>query len=584
MSLIADLKQRKIVQWALAYAAAAFAFLQGVDLVAQRFGWPESIERMLIIAAFVGFLVTLILAWYHGERGAQHLSSTEVIVLSLSLALGGIVLWKFAPGPPTVASASTRVAKPAAAVPVADEKSIAVLPFENLSADKDNAYFSDGITEEILDALAQIPNLKVTARQSAFQFRGNDLDLRKIGRALGVARILAGSVQKSGDKVRINVRLSDARSGLQVWSQKYDRKLTSIFAIEDEISKAITDTLRLQLADNGGQPLVVVGTGNTHAHDLYLRGRALMSARAVPEAVDSFQQAVKLDPSYAQAWGALAEAYRLLPAYSTVDGKDLMKRAASAAQRALAIDPNVALAYVAVAGNHWTRMNFQQADQAYRQALALAPGDADVHNVYAQFLRATGQPEPALREIDRAQLLDPLSASVGANRAAILMLMRRDVAARAQLEITLAAHPDAANVHNLASVIYLDLGMYKEAEVEFRGFSGRYGYDADANALLVRGIADPKLRAAALRGLDTNPKIGFARSSPIIYAAFLMRLGEPKRALQQLEVAAEAPSELGTSTNNLWNRCFDPVRNDPRFKAVLAKLRLPYHPENGTAP
>jgi TolB-like protein len=159
------------------------------------------------------------------------------------------------------------------------EKSIAVLPFKNLSDDKSTAYFSDGITEEILNALAQIPGLKVAARRSAFQFKGSDLDLQKIGQTLGVAHILEGSLQKAGDQVRINVQLVDVNNGLQAWSEKYDRKLDNVFAVEDEIAKAIATKLRVQLTGGAGQPLVVDSTNNPQAHELYLRGLALLAAR-----------------------------------------------------------------------------------------------------------------------------------------------------------------------------------------------------------------------------------------------------------------------------------------------------------------
>src|SRR5690348_8826879 len=279
------LKQRKLVQWALAYVAAAFALLQGVDIVAQRFGWPDQIEKLLILALAIGFLVALVLAWYHGERGAQKVSGTEIVILALLLAIGGGLLWRFEratpatgspdaaqprspdaaqrnPGnvvPESVAGATSsglRIEPLSAAangqtVPI-PAKSVAVLPFVNMSGDPKNDYFSDGITEEILDALAQVPDLKVAARTSAFAFKGKAEDLRKVGEVLDVATVLEGSVQKSGDEVRITAQLIDTRSGYHLWSEKYDRKLTSIFSVEDEISKAIADKLKVQLAGGSG--------------------------------------------------------------------------------------------------------------------------------------------------------------------------------------------------------------------------------------------------------------------------------------------------------------------------------------------
>ena len=243
------LKQRKLVQWALAYVAASFALIQVLDVVAQRFAWPDQLERILILALAVGFFVVLVLAWYHGERGAQRVSSTEIVILALLLAIGGGLLWRFARVGPTSSPDEARrnpevvAAAPAISIPA---KSVAVLPFANLSGDPKQAYFSDGVTEEVLNALAQLPNLKVAARTSAFTFKSNASDVHEVGRVLSVATVLEGSIQKSGDEVRITVQLVDTRSGYQLWSENYDRKLNNIFAVEDEISNAVADKLRVQ--------------------------------------------------------------------------------------------------------------------------------------------------------------------------------------------------------------------------------------------------------------------------------------------------------------------------------------------------
>ncbi|HET6906545.1 MAG TPA: hypothetical protein VFH52_06330, partial [Rhodanobacteraceae bacterium] len=396
---IARLRQRKLVQWALAYIAAAFALLQGVDIVAQRFGWPDQIEKLLILALAVGFLVALVLAWYHGERGAQKVSGTEIVILALLLAIGGGLLWgyeRMAPGPsgvvmsrsPDIAkrnpgSSAREVAAQATSIPA---KSVAVLPFVNMSGDAKNDYFSDGITEEILDALAQVPHLKVAARTSAFAFKGKAEDLRKVGEVLDVATVLEGSVQKSGDEVRITAQLIDTRSGYHLWSEKYDRKLTSIFAVEDEISKAIADKLQVQLSGGNGQSLVAQKAIDPRAHDFYLRGLTLLAARSVGEAVDAFRQAVTIDSNFAQGWAALAEAQALLPAYESIATQVAYANSLQSAQHALALNPDTALAYVAQAIVYGNQMRWTDADGALRHALALAPGDAEALNQYGQFL------------------------------------------------------------------------------------------------------------------------------------------------------------------------------------------------------
>src|SRR5689334_13387796 len=259
MSLIAELKQRKIVQWALAYAAAAFALVQGVDIVAQRFGWPESIERTLIIAAFIGFFVTLLLAWYHGERGAQKISGVELTILSLLLAIGGVLMWQFAPKSPApvakAATATTPVAPVANAVP---QKSIAVLAFTDLSPQHDQEYFSDGMAEEILNALAQVKDMKVAGRTSSFYYKGKNEDLRTIGKALGVAHILEGSVRKQGEKVRITAQLIQASDDSHLWSQAFDGDLSDVFKLQEDIARAITDQLKVVLSDEQKTRLVPV--------------------------------------------------------------------------------------------------------------------------------------------------------------------------------------------------------------------------------------------------------------------------------------------------------------------------------------
>ena len=215
---IARLKQRKLVQWAVAYVAAAFALLQAIDIVAAKFGWPDLVERLLIIAICVGFFVTLLLAWYHGEQGRQRASGTELLLVALVLAIGGGFLWKFAGAPtshgvtaisatpaargaPELASTATAASNsvPASVVTAIPAKSIAVLPFENLSDDKDNVFFSDGLSEEILNSLARIDGLRVIGRTSSFQFKGKDVDSRTIGARLGVANLLEGSVRREGN-------------------------------------------------------------------------------------------------------------------------------------------------------------------------------------------------------------------------------------------------------------------------------------------------------------------------------------------------------------------------------------------------
>jgi adenylate cyclase len=593
-SFFSELKRRNVIRAAGLYLVGAWLLTQVSSTVLPMFGAPDWLPRSIVVLLAIGFIPTLIFSWVF-ELTPEGLKRDEdvkpeqsiapqtgrrmnhMIIAVLLLALGYFATDKFVLAP-------RRASLPYDSSSAASSKSIAVLPFENLSDDKGNAYFSDGITEEILNALAQIPNLKVAARRSAFQFKGKDLDLRKIGQALGVAHILEGSLQKAGDQVRINVQLVDAQNGVQAWSEKFDRKLDNVFAVEDEIAKAIATKLRVQLTGGAGQPLVGDSTNNPQAHELYLRGLTLLAARGpgLREADDSFQQAVKLDPNYAQAWGALAITDLLLPAYGLDSFDASLPRAESAAQRALSLDSNTASAYVAVGLANTIRCRWPEANEAFRHALVLAPGDAEAVNQYAQFLSAIGQLEPSLREIERAQQLDPLSPIIGVIHAGALAALGRDDAAEAEIKKILEAHPEFAPTHAWAAAQYIERKMYPKAEAELRSLGKLSGQNGDAKALLARGLADPTQRAAALASLETSPDHADIRQDTIWYAWYLILFGERDRALNELEIFAVKHNSSFVSL--LWNRSFDPLRDEPRFKAVLAKLSLPYTPPAVTEP
>jgi adenylate cyclase len=591
-NFFSELKRRNVYKVAVAYIVAGWALSQGIAQVFPVFDVPSWAIRAIVLLIILGFPIAIVFAWFFeitpagikrtevADAARQHSRGKAwiyVVVIGAIVSIGLFLLGRYSAA--TYDAASAR-AEPAA-IPA---KSIAVLPFENLSDDKNTAYFSDGITEEILNALAQIPNLKVAARRSAFQFKGNDLDLHKIGRVLGVAHILEGSLQKAGDQVRINVQLVDVQNGLQAWSEKYDRKLDNVFAVEDEIAKAIATRLRVQLTGGAGQPLVVDSTNNPRAHELYLRGLTLLAARGprLREASDLFQQTVKLDASYAQAWGGLAITELLLPSYGLDSFDASLPRGESAAQRALSLDSNTASAYVAVGLANTFRCRWPEADQAFRRALMLAPSDAEAVNQYAQFLSAIGQLEAGLREIERAQQLDPLSPIIGVIHSGALASLRRDDAAEAQIKSILAAHPEFEAAHNWGACQYIDRKMYPEAEAELRSLGKLKGQNGDAKALLVRGMADPAQRVAAVNSLETSPDNADIRQDAIWYAFYLISLGERGRALDELEIYAVKHNSAFAGW--LWNRGFDPLRDEPRFKAVLAKLALPYIPPAVTEP
>src|ERR1051325_7712333 len=305
------LKRRKLVQWAIAYAAAAFALLQGIDIVAQQFGWPEGVRRGITLALVVGFFVTLVVAWYHGERGAQRVSGTELLIIGLVLAVGGGFLWRFSASshaPNNNAAArpnETRAIEPKVPIP---EKSIAVLPFENLSNDKENAYFAEGIQDEILTKLATIADLKVISRTSTAKYASKPDNLKMVSQELGAAKLLEGTVQRVGYKVRVNVQLIDALSDSHLWAKSYDGSANDVFDIESKVAQEVADSLKAKLSPAEANTVATAPTKDTAAYDLFLKGQfeyRLVRSSLRPDGFDQaaswYEQAIARDPNFAIA-------------------------------------------------------------------------------------------------------------------------------------------------------------------------------------------------------------------------------------------------------------------------------------------
>ena len=431
--LIARLKQRKLVQWALAYIAFAFALIQVLDVVAQRFGWPDQIEKLLILALAVGFVVALVLAWYHGERGAQRVSGTEIVILALLLAIGGGLLWRFERGAPSTRSPGTASSPDAAqrnpgatpsAIPIAaiPAKSIAVLPFENLSEDKGNAYFADGMQDLILTKLADIGDLKVISRTSTLKYQSHPDNLKTIAQQLGVATILEGSVQKAGNQVLINVQLINASSDSHVWAQSYTRTLDNIFGVEGEVAQKVADALKAKLTPKEAAQLATAMSGDAAANDLFLRaeyfahqGNTTYDSTSFRRAIPIYQQALAKDPGFALARARLsfAESGAVWFGSGESDVRRLIADAQAQAEQALAQQPRLVAAQVALGYSaYWGRGDFVSALQAFDAALALRPNDADALSGKGFVLRRQGDFAAAIAALTRALELDPRDISL----------------------------------------------------------------------------------------------------------------------------------------------------------------------------
>jgi TolB-like protein len=306
------LRRRKVVQWGIAYAAGAWGLLQGLQFLAETYEWSSRVLKLSTLAFLIGLPIALVLAWYHGDRGEQRIRGTELAIITILFLAAGVIFWRYeqtsenAPASESAAAQASR-ATPADVADAPDAKSIAVLPFADMSPGKDQEYMSDGIAEELLSVLAQIPELRVIARTSSFAFKGEKIEIAEIAKRLNVAHVLEGSVRTSGNKVRVTAQLIRAADSTHVWSESYDRPLDDIFAVQDEIADAIVQALRIRLL-GAAVSSREGGTENVEAYQFYLQAVSAFNV-ATPESLESaerlLKQAIRLDPDYGRAWSRL---------------------------------------------------------------------------------------------------------------------------------------------------------------------------------------------------------------------------------------------------------------------------------------
>ena len=452
MRLLNELKRRNVIRMAGLYLVGAWLLVQVAGTVLPMFGAPDWLPRSVVILLAIGFLPALIFSWVF-EMTPQGLKRDEdvapeqsiapqtarrmnrMIIAVLVLALGYFVFDKFVLAPRRAAAANDSPSG-------ASAKSIAVLPFDNLSEDKANAYFAEGIQDEILTRLAKVADLKVISRTSTQRFNSAPENLREIAKQLGVKNILEGSVQKANDQVRVNVQLINATNDAHLWADIYDRKLTDLFAVESDIAKTIADTLQAKLTGSEERAIAARPTENPQAYQLYLKGRYFWNKRTAPDlqkSIDYFKQAIEKDPGYALAYAAEAQSWLLLPAYDGGAPNDCFPQAEALAAKALALDPSSSDAHAAI-GIVKSVYAFDPsgAKAELQRAIELKPNDATAHHWLGNHpLTALGQLDRALAEIKRAQELDPLSLIINTNIGYTEMVAGRLDEAIAQLHKTL---------------------------------------------------------------------------------------------------------------------------------------------------
>lgn len=461
--ILERIKHHKVVQWTLAYAALAYTLLQGAEMLSSSLGWPHGLMRIFTIVLLVGAPIAATVAWYHGHRGQQKVTASEVMIIALLLALGGAFLWRDAPSnahgesdSTAATSATPTVTNPPITQITAPASSIAVLPFADLSPAKDQEYFSDGMAEEILNVLAKVKGLDVASRTSSFQFKDQELGIPDIARKLNVRHVVEGSVRKAGATVRITAQLIDTQTDRHLWSETFDRPLTTdnIFTIQDEIAHAIVEALNRTMGTGSPvQVTVAPVTDNLTAYDLFLQSRPLFVARLELDKVDQLlARAVELDPKFANAWEMRAAAQSLMVEYGypSVSPAEADRRTIEFANRALALNPQSATALAVLAKVRMTAAYYQgkRADYDaiiadFDRALAIDPQNASALNWRGFAYGSVGNLEVSLASFSRCLELEPFYSPCIANQVGVLASMGRDAEA-------LAAYRKALNAGSVS--------------------------------------------------------------------------------------------------------------------------------------
>ncbi len=586
-NFFAELKRRNVYKVAVAYAVVAWLLIQAASILFPTFEAPPWVMKVVVAMIVLGFPIALILAWAfeitpEGIKRAEDVTPEESItgrtgrkLLGITVALAvlaaGLLAWQLLRPKPVAPIALA----PAVTTRVIPEKSIAVLPFDNLSEDKANAYFAEGVQDEILTRLAKVADLKVISRTSTQRFKSAPENLPEIAKQLGVSTILEGSVQKSGDQVRVNVQLIHAASDAHLWADTFDRKLTDIFAVESEIAQTIAERLQAKLTGSEKILLAKKPTENPEAYELYLKGRFFWNKRTAADlrkSIDYFRQAIAKDPDYALAYAALAQAWILLPAHNAAAPKDCAPPAEEAIRKALALDETSSDAHAAFGELRAAfQFDFAGATAEFGRAIQLNPNDATARHWSGMNTGALGNIASEVAEMRRAAALDPLSLIINTNLGRALIDARRFDEAIAQLHKTIEMDASFSYAHRLLGLALELQGKSAEAIAAYEKAIS-LGEDVPAPAMLghLYGTLGRKEEATKiLRQLQAESEHRYV--DPYWLAIVYVGLGDREHALAALEqgYAGRSGDELSFLRIDTF---FDPLRDDPRFQALAEKI------------
>jgi TolB-like protein/Flp pilus assembly protein TadD len=467
-----------------------------------------------------------------------------------------------------------RLARNGSLVPSSTHTSIAVLPFADMSPAKDQEYFSDGLAEQLIHELARVSGLKVVGRSSAFQFKGKNEDLREVGRKLGVANVLEGSVRREGNHVRITAELIKVDDGFQLWSQTYDREINDIFAVQDEIARAATEALQPKLLVGNGRPVAsTLPSANPEAYQAYLQANYFLGRGQRKEdlgkALTYTDKVIELDKTYAPAWALRASVQNKMAEDGLIDVTEGFRRAHNDAERAIALDPNSASGYLALARTQiFYDWDWDAANTCLTKAAALEPGNAEVFRLRSYVFREWGSLDQAVTQYEQAVALDPLRTDFRSGLGYLLYVAGRYDKAEAELQKALELNPQAPRVHFALGKVFIAEGKLQQALAEIEKEPGEWG-KLTGQALIYHALGREPDSNAALAGLIAKYNTDSAYQ---IAQAYAFR-GESDKAFEWLERAYKQRDPGLTQIKN------DPIlkilRHDQRFTELLKKMHLP---------
>jgi TolB-like protein/Tfp pilus assembly protein PilF len=579
-TLLAELKRRHVFKVAAVYGAVAFVVMQAADFLVPALYLPDAVTTAIALLAILGFPIAMVLAWAFdltpagvqrtdpatsgelkaivAQPRARRWPAAILALVSTALLVGG-VWWTVGRGggEETVGRADG----PAAA-------SIAVLPFLNLSADQDNEYFSDGVTEEIITALSQLKELSVVSRSAVFRYKGENVDPRAVGRELGVGAILEGSVRREGDDIRITAQLIDVEDGFHIWSENYDRRYADIFDVQDDVARRIAEALQLNLTESEVASLERRPTDNLEAYELYSRARSEFY-EYTPEgnwaALALYQRALAIDEDYALALAGLSLCQSQYINSGWSDDEDWLIRAEESARRALEIDPQLAEAHFAIGFVYEQRRQYDMMAEEMRNVLALNPNHAHAHDSQGDvLLRHRGQLDEALAEYEVALRLDPFLLPSLLNKAAVHAIKGRLAEADRQFESIVRDNPGSALVRNYHGDFLLGQGRYQEALASYRAALASVPTHTDARVGLAAALIELGQIAAAEREAEHLASAEFQGPAARSGRAYILGLidlerGNTRQAIQRLSEAAIPDLRS---------------RGGPSYKAALAEAYL----------